>query len=73
MMIARDQLKVLEMGFTILRKEIWVGIGGKTIRRIKAKNKERKEWYVYAKDFETNTAIDKRMAALLKNPMIIED
>lgn len=72
-MLTRDQLKLLEVGFTIIRKEIREGNGGKVLRLIKAKNKERKEWYIYAKDFESNNAIEKRMAALLKNPMIIED
>ncbi len=72
-MQAKDQVKVLAVGFTIIRKEIREVSPGVMYRAIKAKTKSRREWHVLAKDFETNTKLDRRMTDLLRNPLIIED
>ena len=72
-MQAKDQVKVLDAGFTIIRKEIREGGDGKVLRLIKQKTRDRKEWHVYAKDFESDASLERRMTAILINPFIIED
>lgn len=72
-MQAKDQVKVLAFGFTIIRKEIREVSPGVMYRAIKAKTKNRPEWHVLAKDFETNAKLERRMTDLLRNPLIIED
>lgn len=72
-MNASDQHKLVDAGFTIIRREDH--LYGHL--RIKFKgtwgNVTRYEWSTLEKDFETKAALERRMKELLKDPMIVED
>jgi hypothetical protein len=65
-MDAKNQLKVIQAGFTIIRADDQPNV------RIKAKNERYKDWATLEK-FDTKAARDRYMAELLKNPLVIED
>ena len=62
----RSQLKVIAIGFTILRSD------DQPSARIKYKDKAHYHWKTL-EVFETKAARDRRMALLLENSLIIED
>jgi len=81
-MDATNQEKILNAGFTIIRKEegrqrrnegpAFIAnnlMGGK----IKYKNNEQREWKTLEKDFVSNAALDRRMKELLKDEKTVED
>ena len=69
-MTAKDQLKVIKAGFTIIRKEGAETFSGK---KIKYKNKDQTEWAVLEKDFKSNAAMERKVKELLKVSTIVED
>lgn len=69
-MNAKDQQKLVNAGFTIIRKE---GEFAATGLRIKVKGKGSHEWKTLEKDFPTRAALDRRMTELLKDPKTVED
>ena len=68
-MNAKNQVKVLNAGFTIIRKEVT----HLTEKRIKAKTKLQMEWHTLEKDFKSAAAMDRRVNELLENKKFIED
>ena len=69
-MTAKDQLKLLDAGFTIIRME---GRGTFSDKRIKYKNKEQRGWATLVSGFKSNSAMQKRVTELLKISTIVED
>ncbi len=69
-MNAKDQLKVIKAGFTIIRKEGEATFSGK---KIKYKNKYHPDWMTLHSDFPSNTAMQKKVKELLAIQTIIED
>jgi hypothetical protein len=67
-MTAKDQLKLLSAGFTIIREQSLPGD-----LRIKYKDKLHHEWTTLFKHFPTATALKNQMAELLKTSTIVED
>lgn len=65
-MTQKDQLKVINAGFTIIRADYFR-------MQIKYKNCMRTEWKALEKDFKTKIALETRMKELLEEPNIIED
>ena len=65
-MNAKDQVKVLNAGFTIIRMEV-------STLRIKAKTKIKRDWHTLRKDFPSEAAMKRYMKELLENRYIIED
>jgi hypothetical protein len=65
-MNAKDQLKVIQAGFTILRFDDYPNI------RIKIRNVEHKDWATL-EVFKTKAARDRYMADLLVDPFVVED
>ncbi len=76
-MQAKDQLKLLNAGFTIIRKSITpVYAGGNIIGSacaIKYKTSENHEWRVMEKGFTSKAALQRRVDELLKNDKIVEE
>lgn len=73
-MNATNQQKLINAGFTIIRKEIST-IGGDhhDNNRIKYKGTGSHEWKTLEKGFPTKAAIERRMKELLKDPKTVED
>ncbi len=69
-MNAKDQFKVINSGFTIIRREGEQTFAGK---KIKFKNKDKHEWATLHKDFKSNSEMDRMMKKLLALSTIIED
>jgi hypothetical protein len=67
-MTATDQGKLLDAGFTIIRKQI-----APLPLAIKAKINERREWFILQKDFKSVAELERRMKELLKISTCIED
>lgn len=65
-MTAQDQIKVLNAGFMILRRDYFR-------LKIKCKTKDFTEWRTLEKDFASKAEIDRRMNDLLKRKKVIED
>lgn len=65
-MTAQDQIKVLNAGFMILRRDYFR-------LKIKCKTKDFPEWRTLEKDFASKAEIDRRMTDLLKRRRVIED
>jgi hypothetical protein len=65
-MDATSQQKVIAAGFTIIR------VDDHPNPRVKVKDKRHREWATLEK-FETKAARDRRMAELLKSPIVIKD
>lgn len=70
-MNAKDQLKVISAGFTIIR-EREVGI---TNRKpgIAMKSSNCREWYMYPGGFDSKAGRRRVMDDMLKNPKVVED
>lgn len=66
-MDAKDQLKVINAGFTIIRTQEFPTL------RIKYKNKDHTEWATLEKDFPSIRQRDIRMQALLMKSNYIQD
>ena len=66
----KDQLKVINAGFTIIRKE---GQTGFSELRIKHKDKWKREWATLEKGFKSAAEMERRMKELLKLSTVIED
>lgn len=66
-MNAKDQLKVLQAGFTIIRADDFPTF------RIKQKTKQEPEWRTLEKDFSSRTARDCRMSELLLKQNCVQD
>lgn len=72
-MNAKDQLKCLKAGFTIIRTDDHTDDNGLRIN-IKAKTKKQTSWHnLYKENFPSKAARDREVAKLLKDPMIIQD
>jgi hypothetical protein len=69
-MNATDQQKVVNAGFTIIRKEDF-NLNGQM--RIKTKGTGSHEWKTLEKGFATKAALDRRMKELLQDPKTVED
>jgi hypothetical protein len=67
-MNATDQQKLVNAGFTIIRKEDF-----NYILRIKVKNNDSREWRTLEKGFATNAALGRRMKELLQDEKTVED
>jgi len=65
-MNATDQIKVLDAGFVIIRRDHHNLL-------IKHKGKGGHEWKHLEKGFKSKAALDRRMAQLLTQKQIIED
>lgn len=69
-MTAKDQLKLLDAGFTIIRADY-------ERLKIKSKTKERPEWHFLEgaspTGFGTKAGLRSRMDHLLTSPLIVED
>ena len=65
-MTQKDQQKVLNKGFTIIRADFFR-------MSIKYKNVCTSEWKTLEKGFKTKTALESKMRALLEAPTYIED
>ena len=72
-MNAKDQVKVLKAGFTIIRKEVTHVVGNMYKRKIKAKTKEQREWHTLEENFRSEFAINRRIKEMLENDSVIED
>jgi hypothetical protein len=68
-MNATNQQKLVNAGFTIIRKEDHVP--GQL--RIKVKGSGSHEWKTLEKGFPTKAAVDRRMNELLNDPKTVED
>lgn len=66
-MDAKDQLKVINAGFTIIRSQEFPTL------RIKHKDKDHHEWTTLEKDFPSIRQRDIRMQVLLLKPNYIAD
>lgn len=65
-MNAKDQIKVMEAGFTIIRADLHQLI-------IKAKDKRNPNWVTWERGFKTKAALLRRMKTALQNDYTIED
>lgn len=65
-MTQKDQQKVLNKGFTIIRADYFR-------MSIKYKNVCCHEWKTLEKGFKTKAALESKMKALLEDPTYIED
>ena len=65
-MTAKDQLKLLKAGFTIIRKE-------ETAMKIKFKTKEYREWRTLSGGYTSKASLQKEMDRLLESSDIVED
>jgi len=72
-MEAKDQLKLLKAGFTIIRKEVTHMVGHKFTRRIKGKTVLKPEWHTLEDGFTTTKALEQRMKDYLQSPHIVAD
>lgn len=68
-MTAKDQVKLLNAGFTIIRKE---GENTLSEKKIKFKSTLHHEWKTLDK-YPTNAAMQRAAKELLENRMIVED
>jgi hypothetical protein len=62
----KDQLKVINSGFTIIRKE-------EAAMKIKFKNKDNHDWKTLSNRFASKAALQRRVDELLKISTVIED
>lgn len=69
-MNATDQQKLVNAGFTIIRKEDF-NLNGQM--RIKTKGAGSHEWRTLEKGFPTKAALDRRMKELLQDQKTVED
>lgn len=69
-MNATDQQKLVNAGFTIIRKEDF-NMNGQM--RIKTKGAGSHEWKTLEKGFATKAALERRMKELLQDPKTVED
>ncbi len=65
-MTQTDQLKVMERGFKIIRKD-------ENALIIKSKTKDSQNWTILYKDFPSKAALKRKMDELLKYDFTIED
>lgn len=69
-MTAKDQLKLINAGFTIIRKEGEKNLFGK---KIKYKDAEHHEWATLYGNFVSNAAMQRKVTELLKMQTFVED
>jgi hypothetical protein len=72
-MTAKDQAKILNAGFTIIRKRDFVRKNKSKRFEIFQKTPQRREWHSRNWLFSGVTERENTMKELLKNPTIIED
>jgi hypothetical protein len=72
-MTAKDQQKVLDAGFTIIRKRDFVRKNKQKRFEIFQKTPERREWHSLEWSFSGVTERDKQISQLLTEPNIVED
>ena len=65
-MTAKDQLKLLNAGFTIIRKE-------ESAMKIKFKDRKNHDWKTLSSGFASKAALQREVDHLLKSSIIIED
>ncbi len=69
-MTAKDQIKIINAGFTIIRRE---GAESFSNKKIKYKSKDQREWATLEDGFTSNYKMDNRVKELLKISTIVED
>lgn len=72
-MNATDQQKLLNQGFTIVRRQVLGNNPASITRCIKAKTSVKREWFTLEKDFPTAASLVRRMDELLKDDKTVED
>lgn len=72
-MDATNQQKILNAGFTIIRDEVMHKGGNKYEGKIKAKTKERQEWFTLEKGFTSIKSLTDRIKELLNDAMTVKD
>jgi hypothetical protein len=73
-MTTKDQLKLLNAGFTIIRPEVsHIAMNKVITRKIKAKTTCRHEWHTLETGFITDVIFKKRIAKLLESPTVVQD
>ena len=72
-MDATNQQKLLTAGFTIIRDEVIHKGGSRYESKIKAKTKERREWFTLEKGFTSIASLTRRISELLKDPLTVKD
>ena len=72
-MNATDQQKLLNHGFTIIRRQVVGNDPVNTKRIIKAKTCVRREWFTLEQNFPTAASLQRRMDQLLKDDKTVED
>ena len=76
-MQAKDQLKLLNAGFKVIRQSITPTYAGGVVKGsiicIKYKDADHHEWCVLEKDFKSKAAVQRRVDELLKDQKIVED
>ena len=71
-MNAKDQVKVLNAGFMLIRSEIPASVGS-FLGKIKCKTIQRREWHTLETGFISKASMDRRIAELLKSDKVVED
>ncbi len=72
-MDAKDQTKLLDAGFTIIRDEVLHNAGIIYKCTIKAKTPVRREWFILEKDFKNVHQMVNRVKELRNDPKIVKD
>ncbi len=80
-MTAKDHFKITQAGLTVIRKSHALVYNADLSSAkqkyrdicIKAKTKDRHDWFTLEKDFATLTARDKRVDELLRDKTIVEE
>lgn len=72
-MNATDQQKLLNAGFTIIRRRITGDDPAIFKRCIYAKTADKREWFMLESNFPTAVSLTRRMAQLLTDEKTVED
>lgn len=72
-MNATDHRKLLNQGFTIIRRQVLGNNPASIKRSIKAKSLARPEWFTLENNFPTAASLVRRMDELLKDEKVVED
>lgn len=72
-MDAKDQTKLLDAGFTIIRDDARHISGTNYKCSIKAKTPDRREWFILEKEFKSVQQMVNRVKDLRNDPKIVKD
>lgn len=72
-MDAKNQQKLLDAGFTIVRAQAQQKNINKWSCSIKVKTMKQREWTTLENDFESKAGMERRMKELLVDAMVVED